>query len=308
MRWWIALLPIAAAAHVVSMSTGEAKLAGTRLDYELRMPLYEIAQLPQAEAALLANVHFLAGGAEASLVKHSCQRDQTNLICNAEYQFARNVDEFEVRCTFPSITVPNHVHMFRATHGDRNDSTAFDGSFTKATLRFRAPRILDTLARESAAGFWRAFAGPAQILFLLALLLAARGWRDLAQLFAMFAAGQAIAAALAPRFSIHLSPRFIEAAAALTIAYFAVEILLLPEAGGRWAIAGVLGLFHGMYLAMLVAAGEYQAVPYVIGALAAEALLALVLWQALRRLHYQRIMASLLLLVGLGWFIQRLIS
>lgn len=181
MRWlWLTLLAPAALAHVVSMSTGDAKLNGAQLDVELRMPAYEVAHLQNSEAALFDNLHFFGGGEEARRVRQNCRTEAETLACSATYLFPRDVEEFSVRCTFSSITVPNHVHLLRATHGPLNDQAAFDASFTESTLRFRPPTATEIFVREAGAGFWRAIAGPAQILFLIALLLAARGWRDLA--------------------------------------------------------------------------------------------------------------------------------
>ena len=52
-------------------------------------------------------------------------------------------------------------------------------------------------------------------------------------------------AVIVPRTTWDPAPRFVEAATALTIAYMAVEILALPQAGKRWLIAGALG-FSGV--------------------------------------------------------------
>ena len=77
------------------------------------------------------------------------------------------------------------------------------------------------------------------------------------------------------------APRFVEAAAALTVAYLAVEILLLPEAGARWLVAGVLGVFHGLYFHLFLQTTGYAPALVLPGAalaeLAAIAMLALVL-------------------------------
>lgn len=298
--------------HMVSMSTGDAVLAGSRLDYELRIPLYEVAHVRDAEAALFANIHFYGGGDEARVLKKSCREEQGNLVCNAMYLFPRDVEDFKARCTFAAITVPNHVHLLRAVSQGKNDSAAFDISFTEADLRFRPPTFAETFARESGAGFWRAIAGPAQVLFLIALLLAAGTLRELAALVGMFAVGQVIAALFAKPLIVELSPRFLEAAAALTIAYFAVELLLLPNAGGRWVVVGVLGLFHGIYFSQLIEGGGYRPGFYLAGAVSAEALLAALMWAVTRvvrprvSFQFQRTFASLLLVIGIGWFLLRM--
>ena len=140
-------------AHVVSMSTGDARLNGSRLDYELRMPLYEVAHINNPEPTLFANIRFRGGGDQARLLQHSCKEDAGNFVCAGVYLFPRDVEVFQVECTFPSVTVPNHIHLLRATRGDRVDQAGFDASFTKAEIRFRPLTAAEIAAREGLAGF-----------------------------------------------------------------------------------------------------------------------------------------------------------
>jgi len=62
-------------------------------------------------------------------------------------------------------------------------------------------------------------------------------------------------------------------------------------------------LFHGVYFSMLLEAGDYRPFFYLSGAVAAEAIVAATLWQAARRVPFKRGMASILLVIGLGWFL-----
>jgi hypothetical protein len=303
------LLSLPAMAHVVSMSTGDAKLNGSRLDYELRMPLYEVTHIGDPEPTLFANIRFTGGGDSARLLQHSCKEDQSELVCHGVYLFPKDVETFDVRCTFASVTVPNHVHLLRAQRGDRVDQAGFDGSFTDAQIRFRDLTRSETALRQGLAGFRAAATGLAQILFLLALVVVARSRRELGWVVVAFFGGEALGCFLSPP----LAPRFIEAAAALTIAYLAVESLVLPKAGQRWIVAGVAGVFHGAYFAMIARAGDFQATPVLGGAYLAEFVIALVLgalaWVAARasfRLQLQRGLSMLLLVAGIGWFLMRL--
>ena len=104
-----------------------------------------------------------------------------------------------------------------------------------------------------------------------------------------------------------------EAAAALTVAYLAVEILLLPQAGARWLVAGVLGAFHGLYFHLFLQNTGYRPGLVLAGAalaeLAAVALLALVFSQVgriARGLRPVQVSASALLVFGMVWFMLRL--
>jgi hypothetical protein len=205
------------------------------------------------------------------------------------------------------------VHLLRAAMGGKQDQALFDLSFTHATLRFRPPTPAELAVTQAVAGWMRALGGAAQLLFLAALVLAARSRRELLLLSAMFVAGQAACVLAMPHVSWQPAPRFVEAAAALTVAYLAVEILLLPQAGARWAIAGVLGAFHGLYFHLFLQNTGYSAAWVLAGAAIAEvaaiSVLALLLSQIVRMgpaLRPVRVCALALLVFGLVWFGLRL--
>jgi len=312
-RWACLAFAMPLAAHMVSMSTGEVKVDGSRAHYELRIPMYEVAHVKEPDHALLDHIHFRSGGAVAKVVNQSCADQQGTYVCTADYEFPAPVDTLEVECTFASITVPNHVHLLRAYREDKTDQAVFDLSFTKAELRFRPPTALETAVQEMSAGFMRAAGGLAPLLFLASLTLAARSRRELLALTAAFLIAETVACLLAPRISFPLSPRFIEAAASLTIAYLAFEIILLPNSGMRWLVVGVLGLFHGAYFSIFLAESGYHIVYFLSGVATAEVLLIAVfavLLAGLLRVGVLRravpYAASLLLTAGLIWFFLRL--
>ncbi len=309
-RWWLLLMALPAAAHVVSMSTGDITIQGAHAHYELHMPLYEVAHVQSPERALLQHIHFFSAGKEARMVSSDCAADAAHdmYVCTGEYEFAQPVEQLEVECTFPSITVPNHVHLLRAQMGGKQDQGIFDLTFTRTTLRFRSPTPVEVAVTQSGAGFLRALGGVAQVLFLVALVLAARGRRELLALGLMFVAGQIVAVFLVPHTSWQPAPRFVEAAAALTVAYLAVEALLLPQAGARWVVAGVLGVFHGLYFSLFIQSTGYRPELVLGGAalaeLAALAILGLILMRTGALIH--RIGEAAILACGLFWFVLRL--
>jgi hypothetical protein len=223
------------------------------------------------------------------------------------------VETVEVECTLASVTVPNHVHLLRAYRGDKTDQAVFDLSYTQAEIRFLPPTAFETATREISAGFMRAAGGLAPLLFLVSLALAARSRRELMALTASFVAAETLACAIAPRIAVSLSPRFIEAAAALTIAYLAFEIILLPQSGMRWLVVAVLGLFHGAYFAAFLTESGYHFATFLSGVIMCELLLIALfafLLDRLVRLAFLRravpVAASLLLAIGVGWFFLRL--
>ena len=157
--------------------------------------------------------------------------------------------------------------------------------------------------------------GLAPLLFLLSLVLAARSRHELAVLTLAFMTGETIACVLAPRFNLQLSPRFIEAAAALTIAYLAFEIVLLPESGQRWIVVGALGLIHGIYFSLFLTSSGYQIWLFLTGMVAAELLViaafAFIVQRLLPKIQIPRavpVAASVLLTLSVIWFFVRLRS
>jgi len=301
----------AASAHVTSMSSGDLTIEGTRAHYELRMPLYEITHVARPDQVLLDNVRFIG----ARMTAKECHADQVGdaYLCTADYTFSAPVEELEVECRLAAVTVPNHVHLLHVTLGSKREEAVFDAGFTRTKIKFRTAGVGKVAVTESVAGFLRAVDGPVQLLFLLALALAARSRRELVLLGAMFVAGQCASLAIVPWTHWQPAPRFVEAAAALTVAYLGVEILLLPSAGARWLVAAVLGLFHGLSFLLFVQSTDYHAALVLLGAAVAEALgLALISYLLVRLIRSAKglrpvqALAGALLVFGLAWFFVKL--
>jgi hypothetical protein len=302
-------------AHVMSMSSGDITVNGARAHYELRMPVYEIADVKSPESSLFDHVHFSTSGQQGRLVEKSCRAEpgQGNYVCSAEYEFPVAVDRLDVECDFHAITVPNHVHLLRAVKDGKSDQAIFDFSSSKAQIRFDPPTALETALTQTGAGFVRAVGGMVQILFLATLALAARSRRELAALAGMFLLGQVAAAVIVPRTTWDPAPRFVEAATALTIAYMAVEILALPQAGKRWLIAAALGVFHGLYFALFLRTTGYSPVSVLAGATVSELLLIGLFGFCFSRVARGaaafkpvQVSAGVLLGIGMFWFFLRM--
>jgi hypothetical protein len=286
-------------AHVVSMSSGELTVDGRNAIYELRMPFYELQHVTNPQTQLLDHVHF----ADARLVSSNCIQEQDAYICTAHYEFARPIpDSVEIECTLFQVTVPNHVHLLHAVQGPNADQVVFDQTFTKAEARFHPPSRAELIARGVAGGIVRLLKSLAAMLFLAALALAARSARETALFIALFLAGEWIALPLAPRIPLAFSPAFLESAMALTTAYLAVEILLLPDSTARWMAVPVLGLVHGLNFAAFPTA-------YLAGASFVQAVLISVAAAGTLKLPpvWRRVAALVLLVVAGGRFIRLLV-
>jgi hypothetical protein len=286
-------------AHVVSMSTGELRVEGPTATFELRMPVYEVAHVTHPETALLEHVRF----AGARLTHSTCRQEEAAYVCRGEYEFARLPPEpLDVECTLYQITVPNHVHLLTASQGSNTDQEVFDQRFPEGEIRFHPPSRTEIVAREMGAGVKRAVESAAGLLFLIGLALASRSKSEAAVLGAVFLAAEWGARPLGPLLPVTFSLRFLEAALALTVAYLAVEVLLLPDGRLRWLVVAVLGLCHGLSFAGFPPA-------YLSGAALVQAGLIAILAAATLRMPrpWLRPAAAALLAAGLGWFAARLV-
>ena len=299
--------------HVLSISHGSLKVDGNSIRYELRIPLLEAPDTPDPGRTLLDAFVVLQDEQEGQRTSDSCQanRGQGLLACEATYSFAEPPDRVAVRCGFPSVTVPHHMHILRSGEGELARQTVFDITSTEANIRFTPPTLLETVRTELGAGARRAITSPELLLFLAALALAGRAKRELIECVAAFLLAQAAVALGGHLLGWIPPPRFLEAAAALTVAYLASETLFLPEAKNRWLICGGLGCFHGLFLAAFLQSAQMKAEFFMPGAFATEALLATAL--AGIRLRFVRgrseqLLGILLLVGGLSWFGLRLIE
>ena len=314
----LALLSAAPApAHVMSLSNGKLRVEGARAEYELRMPLYEIAHLEEPQKTLLQNFHVRSRGKQAEPENATCEEDKDGgwYVCRAEFRFSEPIDELDVECRFAAVTVPNHVHLLRAERAEVTQQAVFDFSFTRTTINFVPPTAVEVAWSEVGAGLTRVIVGPIQILFVLGLALAGRSRKELLWLAAAFLLAESASAVVVAAKSWQPSARFLEAAGALTLAYLAVEVLLLPEARYRWLVAAAMGVFHGFYFGSFLEQSEMDPFFVLAGVSLAEVVLLLIfalllsrIERSLPRLRPVRAGSVALFAVGMVWFILRLQS
>ena len=299
--------------HALSVSQGTLQVDGNLVRYELRMPLTEAPEGPERRDALLDAFAVRLDGEPGERSDERCREDpgQGVLACQAAYHFADEPDKVEVRCDFPAVTVPHHIHILQSGAGEVARQTVFDITLKEAEIRFTPPTYREVVSTALAAGARRAFTSPELLLFLVALALAGRSRRELASCVGAFLAAQGSVAVMAGMVGWMPPSRFLEAAAALTVAYLASEVLFLPESTSRWLVCGAMGCFHGLFFAAFLDSARMVPQHFLPGALGVEALLALALGALRLRFAAKRgeqLVALLLLVGGLSWFGLRLID
>ncbi len=313
------LLSLAAgslAAHSMSMSNGELSLEGDEAVLAIRIPDYEVQPLPDPQEALLGAFLLRVGGQELKRTDGQCRANEEDgsYDCTSRFAWPEEAAVVEVECDLPDVIVPNHVHVLRAVSPDGAEQQVFDYTSRRQTFRFRPMGVVERIISEAKAGGARILLGPAQMLFLFALAIAARGRRELVQMAAAFLATLAATAVAVSVLDWQPPPGFTDAAGALTIAYLAVETLTLPEAGGRWLVAGGMGAFHGLYFGLFLQQASMSPATVLFGAIVGAILALTLLYGLASRLSkdfgdslFRKVCAGALCLIGIGWFVFRLI-
>ncbi len=295
----------------MSMSSGELTVEGTVARLEFQLPWYEIEHLDEPERSLLDSFSIRVNQIKAARTSGHCVRreEDETYRCEAEYELPSEPTVLEVECNLAESTVPNHVHILRTKIGDTSEQKVFDYTFRRHQIRFRAQTWVESFVSQAGAGALRVLLGPAQLLFLAGLALAGRTRRETLYVGGAFLLAQSITALLLPVVEWQPPARFVEAAGALTVAYLATEILLLPGAGARWLVAGGMGVFHGLYFGLFIRTAEMDALRVLAGASAAGvallALFAVLAWRLRKDFGeklFTRASAGLLLAVSLTWF------
>ncbi len=148
---------------------------------------------------------------------------------------------FQVRYTCPAVPerltlalpmlkemAPGHRHLARLFSAGRRTRRCWIAR-TQPGRRGAAPRTAGRLAWSMLKlGIEHILTGADHLVFLLGLILVAGGWRPLLGVVTAFTVAHSITLALAALSIFAPSPRLVEPAIALSIAYVGVENLFVP--------------------------------------------------------------------------------
>jgi hypothetical protein len=235
---------------------------------------------------------------------------------------------------------PRHTAMLAVTHGERTVRS----EWTRGLSTFQWALALGPPASVDAAGYvWKGmehiYTGYDHVAFVVGLVLVAavrparRGWEPrppreagpyVLKIVTAFTIAHSVTLILAALDVVTLPGRLVESAIAASIVYIAVENIVVREPSGRWPLAFVFGLIHGLgFAAMLrplLPAGDIVLplllfnVGVEVGQLTIVAPLLALLWLAGRRApgRYRRVAvvggSALIGLLGLLWLVERVVD
>ena len=260
----------AALAHAVGVSSGEYRLDGKILYGDLGMAGRELARLLPA----LDTDHDGAIGTDELTAGHDAVARvfATGLTVSAD---ARPCPEtldrawaleaeggvvFQVRYVCPELPgrltltmpmldglAPGHRHMARLFRAGKAQVKVLDRTHASWDLAGASSTSSGLAMAWSMLklGVEHILTGADHLVFLLGLILVGGSLRSLIGVVSAFTLAHSITLALAA-FSIFApSPRLVEPAIALSIAYVGVENLFVTDASKRWRITFPFGLIHG---------------------------------------------------------------
>ncbi len=259
-----------ALAHAVGVSSGEYRLDGKVLYGDLGMADRELARLLPAidtnqdgmidaeelAAGRAALVRAVAGGVTVQADGQRCpgsldrawvSEEDGGAVFQLRYTCAAIPDRLTLAMPLLDGLAPGHRHLARLFRAGMPEVTVLDRGH--ATWTPGAARVSSSaggiawsmlkLGVEHILGGWD------HLLFLLGVILVGARLRALVGVVTAFTLAHSITLALAALSVFAPSPRFIEPAIALSIAYVGVENLFVKDARRRWRITFAFGLIHG---------------------------------------------------------------
>jgi hypothetical protein len=330
----LVLAPATSWAHIRS-TTGYAEISqrGADVRYELSLERDVLARAAATtdaalEAYLVPRVQVLLDGAacEGALERSgSEQRDGRGYIrallsyrCHGSPSGAYEV-RYGVFADADAV-VDDHTSVTDYQLGDARGTFLFDAGHRELDAGETGP--LSSATRFVALGVEHILGGLDHVLFLVALLLGARGFMSVIKLATTFTVAHSVTLGLAAIGLVNVPAEIVEPLIALSIAYVAIDNVVGGESRHRLAVVFGFGLLHGLGFASTLSftdelSGQLLAslVSFNFGIELGQALIVLALFPALllvRRLRWSPAAhagaGAVAATLGLMWFFERLVT
>lgn len=327
-----------AGAHQQGVSYSDVEVGEGRVRYDLVLSTHDltadvdgdgvltneevVSAYPQLRRVLERAVMIEAGGRACPLVLQDFSIEPRELVL------------FRLRGPCPDATpvrVVVRLLMLSAVDGYNLAKIRAAGVFTEHIFTRAVSEA--TVGREgsSAEGLGSTFrrffllgiehiaTGYDHILFLVALLLVGGGLRSLVAIVTAFTVAHSVTLSLAVLDIVQLPPRLVESAIALSIAWVAVENILIDQSRGRWRITFAFGLMHGFGFASILRGLNLpreglitSLLAFNLGVEAGQLVVVLLSWPLVilaQRSRHRRVLIGLfsgaILVLALWWFIER---
>jgi hydrogenase/urease accessory protein HupE len=226
----------------------------------------------ELETRVLGQVHVTSGGAACSpVLLGAALTEQDGLSVDGRFECPKANGAFEVDVVLLDDLSHGHRHVARAVGATIHDEVLFKGhsAFGLTASPSQAGATSGAGAASGAAGAgaggagaeppshasaaWSFFkmgiehilTGYDHLVFLFGLVLLRARLKELLAVVTAFTVAHSITLAIAVLGVFTPSPRFVEPAIALSIAYVGIENFFVKDASKRWRITFPFGLIHG---------------------------------------------------------------
>jgi len=343
---WLAA-PRAAEAHGMNAGYTSLTITSTQLDLECLVAVDDLfnhfsvnadggttitrqevdAAMPEVYAFIAEHLAVAVDGARVafetgphSLARHSSGGEFIRLAFSRKFshppaQLVISADpEFFLRFS------PQYTTLVKVVMGEDVRQTVLSLEDPSESFVFAAPKPLAAQCLQFIRlGMEHIFLGYDHLMFLFALVILGGRLLELVKIVTAFTVAHSLTLILAALQVVTLPSRVIESGIALTIAYVAVENMVVTHAAHRWRLTFAFGLVHGFGFANvlremglptsgLVASLLSFNVGVELGQVAIVAVFfPVTLWLARQRFHRRAVVmaSAIIFLFGLGWFIER---
>ena len=266
---WLLLAPRDAHAHQVGLSRGEYLLTGDRLDIELGFAHRDLAAafpaldtdgdgvLTAAELAggtaivdreILGPLHITSGKKACPVERVAADIDGEDAVLKARATCPGGATDLELVFGFLAPFPAGHRHLAHVRGGAADQETI--ALPTAPTVRIDTGKAIAGAGGESAWSFFRLgiehiLTGYDHLVFLFGLVVVGGRARALVKAITAFTIAHSLSLAVAVLGVWTPSPRFVEPAIALSIAYVGIENFFLKDAEKRWRVTLPFGFIHG---------------------------------------------------------------
>ncbi|MBS2016101.1 MAG: HupE/UreJ family protein [Deltaproteobacteria bacterium] len=277
----VLLAPARANAHAIGLSTGEYTLKADGVHAKLAFARGEVASLApnldanhdghvtaieveeakkELESKVIARIDVRAGDTPCTPVLTSAALTEADgLLVDGRFSCAKQGAAVNVDVKLLDDLSHGHRHVARGVGAATQDEVLYRGhsTFTIAppagTATAEGPAAAPAPAAPASVSAWSFFkmgiehilTGYDHLVFLAGLVLLRSRLREILAVVTAFTLAHSITLGIAALGIFTPSPKFVEPAIALSIAYVGIENFFVKDGSKRWRITFPFGLIHG---------------------------------------------------------------
>ena len=331
---WVLLAGAPAAAHQQGVNYSGITIAGGRVQFDLALSVHDLAadsdgdgvltdeeirsRAPRLKRLFDRALAITAGDQACPLTLDDFTRAENELIVFHLTGPCPDARPLRIAVRPAVLSAVEGYNLARIRVGDALSEHIFRGSDTEVVIA-GPPGIGATFRRFFALGIEHIATGYDHVLFLVALLLVGGGLRAVVAIVTAFTVAHSITLSLAVLDVVQLPSRLVESAIALSIAWVALENIVIDRIEGRWRITFAFGLMHGFGFASILRAMHLpraglatSLLAFNLGVEAGQLAVVLASWPLVRLVqrspHRRRwigIVSGAILVLALWWFVER---